>query len=230
MEPVMEKEVYRRLYPSITDPNYLVLRSRRMIFTSWVSQLQKKNLTILDVGGRYQPYRPLFNGCVFRYFAIDLVKTEFVSVVGDGQALPFDSETFDLVIATQVFEFFQDPCLAAKQIHRVLKPGGVLFASLAACAPRFVDDERWRFTRSGIRSVFAPFESLEIVPEVYSVGGVIRTFNLALNNFVKYERARQIYKITVCPVLNLAGRCLEKMNLTDNDQFTANYSVRAVKG
>jgi SAM-dependent methyltransferase len=225
----VSKETYRRLYPSITDPNYLVLRSRRMIFASWANQLQKKGLTVLDIGGRYQPYRPLFNGHVSRYFAVDLIKTEFVSVVADGQALPFAPETFDIAIATQVFEFFQDPYLAAKQIHRVLKPGGMLLASVAQCVPRIRQDERWRFTPTGIRSVLAPFATVEIVPEVYSLGGLIRTVNLGFSHFVRYESARKIYGFTVCPILNLVGQGLEKLNLTANDQFTANYSLRALK-
>jgi SAM-dependent methyltransferase len=225
----VSKETYRRLYPSITDPNYLVLRSRRLIFASWANQLQKQGLTVLDIGGRYQPYRPLFSRCTSRYFAVDLKRTEFVSVVADGQALPFAPETFDIAIATQVFEYFQDPYLAARQIHRVLKPGGTLFASVAQCVPRIVEDELWRFTPAGIRSVFAPFATVEIVPEVYSLGGLIRTVNLGLNNFVRYESARKIYRFTVCPVLNFVGQGLEKLNLTVNDQFTANYSLRALK-
>ena len=47
-----------RLYPSLTNPSYLVLRSRRLLFSNWTRTLGN-NLTVLDVGGRYQPYRPL---------------------------------------------------------------------------------------------------------------------------------------------------------------------------
>jgi hypothetical protein len=53
--------------------------------------------------------------------------------------------------------------------------------------------------------------------------------NLALDTFVRYQTARRIYRMTVCPVLNLLGFGLERLRLTSNDQFTTNYSVRAVK-
>src|SRR4051812_5375686 len=93
-----------RLNPSLTNPNYLVLRARRRIFAPYLQGL-KDDLMVLDVGGRYQPYRPLLRGKVSKYFALDVDRTEFVSAVGNGQHLPFRDEAFDLVIATGVFEY-----------------------------------------------------------------------------------------------------------------------------
>ena len=220
----------RRLHPSLTDPSHLVLRSRRIIFSKWIRELGRENLTVLDVGGRYQPYRPLFGTSVARYVAVDLIQTGLVTVVADGQALPFAPESFDLVIATQVMEYLREPLVAARQIHDVLKPGGIFLGSFAACAPRFVEEERWRFTRPGLRALLSSFAQVEIVPELYSAGSVIRTVNLALDAFVHYAPARWLYRRTGCPLLNVLGRGIEKLGLTSNDQFTANYSVRAVKG
>lgn len=219
-----------RLLPSLRDPAYLPLRSRRLIFQAWASEFRGRPLTILDIGGRYQPYRPLFEGSIGHYFSVDLIKTEFVSVVADAETLPFKPASFDLAIATQVFEYFREPTATAKLVHWVLKPGGVLLASFAACTPRFVDDERWRFTPSGLRTILEPFASVEIVPELHSLAGLVRTLNLGLDAFVRYETARYAYRLTVSPVLNLLGLALERMNLTSNDQFTTNFSVRAVKG
>jgi SAM-dependent methyltransferase len=223
------KIAHRRLYPSLFDPSYLTLRSRRLIFASWARELRGKHLTVLDVGGRYQPYRPLFHNLIDRYFAIDLKKVEFVSAIADAENLPFSPGTFDMVIATQVFEYFRDPCGTATQIHSVLRPGGVFLGSFAACTPRFVDAEHWRFTPSGLRLVLQSFATVEIVPELYIVGGLVRTVNLGLDTFVRYRNARRVYRLTMCPILNLIGLGLEKLKLTSNDQFTTNYSVRAVK-
>jgi len=220
---------HRRLYPSLTDPNYLVLRSRRLIFSAWARELHGEHLKVLDVGGRYQPYRPLLDRRISRYIALDLIKTEFVDVVANGEALPFAPESFDLIIATQVFEYFQDPQAAAKGICAVLRPGGILLASFAACAPRFVSEERWRFTPAGLQTVLAPFATLEIIPELHSAAGLLRTINLALEGFAHYAMARRLYRLTACPALNALGFFVEKLRLTSNDQFTPNYSVRAVK-
>ncbi|HZQ70971.1 MAG TPA: class I SAM-dependent methyltransferase [Terriglobales bacterium] len=220
---------HERLYPSLCDPNYLVLRARRLIFTKWIHDLNGNDLKILDVGGRYQPYRPLFDRRVGQYVAVDLVRTEMVSVVANGENLPFAPESFDVVITTQVMEYLSDPGLAVRRLHGLLKPRGIMLASVAAFAPTFDEPEKWRFTRSGVRSLFSPFSQVEIVPEVYSAGGLLRTLNLALNRFAHFEILRSIHKRITCPLINVAGIALEKISLTRNEQFTANYSVRAFK-
>ena len=220
---------HRRLFPSLTDPSYLVLRSRRKIFTEWFRQLSPAQLSVLDVGSRHQPYRPLMGDRVERYVALDVDKMESVTVIADGQALPFPPNSFDVVIATQVFEFFQSPHLAAQQIHDVLRPGGVLFASVATYAPRFTLRERWRFLPEGMKTILHPFKTVEIVPEVHDVGGFLRNVNLGLDTFFRFRGGRLIYRWTLCPMLNLMGVALENLDVRSTDALTCNFSVRAVK-
>ncbi len=184
---------------------------------------------VLDVGGRYQPYRPLLNNRTVRYVGVDILQTEMVDVVASGESLPFAANSFDVVIATQVFEYFSQPRTAAEQIHAVLKPGGRLLMSVASFAPRFVDDEKWRFTPSGLRSVLSSFAHVEILPEVSNVGSMFRMTNLAMNAFLPWNYIRSAYNSTICPALNLLGLGLESLNLTTSDQFAANYSIRATK-
>jgi hypothetical protein len=61
------------------------------------------------------------------------------------------------------------------------------------------------------------------------MGGLLRTLNLGLHSLTPFSFLRKIIEWTVCPALNLAGLCFEKLKLTANDQFTANYSVLATK-
>jgi SAM-dependent methyltransferase len=218
-----------RLFPRLTDPNYLVLRSRRNIFEGWFRQLPGNRLRVLDVGAKYQPYRPLLGDRVERYVALDLGRQGKVTVVGDGQALPFAAESFDLVLISQVFEFFENPSLAAEQIFRVLRPGGVLIASLVAFAPLFTPEERWRFVPNGIRTILRPFHTIEVIPEVHDFGGFFRTTNVGLGTIFRFRGSRSLYRWTLCPLLNLLGLALERLRLPSSGQLTPNYSVRAVK-
>ena len=215
-----------RLYPSLTNPNYLVLRARRLIFSNWL-QTFKDRLDVLDIGGRYQPYRPLLKGKLSRYIALDVQPTALVDVVGSGESIPFKDATFDLAIATQVFEYFEKPHEAANQVHRVLRPGGALLMSVASFAPRFVDEECWRFTPGALRSVLANFSIVEIRPEATSVGGVFRLANLCMHEFLKLRFLQNVYRATLCPLVNLLGAALDKA--TQDDRWTANYSVMAIK-
>ena len=44
-----------------------------------------------------------------------------------GEALPFASDTFDLIVSLQVLEHVQNPPKVISELYRVLKPGGQVF-------------------------------------------------------------------------------------------------------
>jgi SAM-dependent methyltransferase len=218
-----------RLYPSLTDPNFLVLRSRRVIFSNWIESLRLRQPKVLDVGGRLQPYRALFGGQDGLYLSCDIRQTKLVDVVASGELLPFASGTFDLVICTQVFDYFTHTKLAANEIHRVLKPGGALLMSVPSFAPSFADAEKWRFTRSGILSLLCGFQEVKIAAELHSPASLVRSLNLGLHTLLPSRFLKRCLELTICPILNMLGMMLEALRLTRNEQFAANYSVLAIK-
>jgi len=219
----------KRLHPSITNPAYLVLRRRRLILDGWLKSISGDRLVVLDIGGRYQPYRPLIEGRIQRYVALDILQTEFVDVVGSGESLPFKKDTFDLVIATAVFDRFAEPRVAANEIHRVLKPGGHLLMSVNGVSQRFADTEHWRFLPAGLKFTLGAFSKVTIVPEVTSVGGLFRFNAGALSSLARYEFLRQILHFTVVPVLNVTGLLLEGAGISSNDQISSNFAALAEK-
>src|SRR6266550_8819834 len=103
------RESQERLYPSITNPNWLVLRKRREIFKHWLRGLQVNNLKVLDVGGRLQPYRKLLERNAVYYIAVDIRIAALVDVVARGEQLPFASGSFDLALCTQVLQYVPEP-------------------------------------------------------------------------------------------------------------------------
>jgi SAM-dependent methyltransferase len=225
----LQKVAQRRLRPSITDPNYLVLRRRALLIAHWMEDIPGSKLRVLDIGGRHQPYRPLLKDRIDQYVAVDVFPTLLVDVIAKGQHLPIRSDTFDIVLATQVFEYFPEPRLVSHEIHRVLKPGGVLIMSVAAVAPRFVEDEHWRYMRSGLLSILSSFSHVEIVPEVFSLGGLCRLINAGFNIFAKYDILRRLFQVTIFPIINVVGLGLEKLSLSTNDQMAGNYCALARK-
>jgi SAM-dependent methyltransferase len=218
-----------RLHPSLTHHSYLVLRRRSELIAGWLKTMEGNALRVLEVGGRYQPYRPLVQPRARQYVALDILKSPLVDVVGNGQHLPFQPGIFDLVIATGVLEYFPEPKKPLQEIHSVLKSGGFVIVSVAAICPRAVPEEHWRFLPAGLRYIFSDFTEVEIVPEASSVASFFRFLNWSLSIFCRYEPIQQVFHRTVVPCFNLMGLALERLAKSHNDNITGNYSVIARK-
>jgi SAM-dependent methyltransferase len=225
----VNREGRERLDPGLTNPSWLVLRKRREIFQNWLDRLRSRDLVILDVGGRIQPYRPLLEGRVRGYVAVDPLHTPLVNIVARAEHLPLTSGSFDLVICTQVLQYISQPSVVIAEIHRVLKPGGSLLLSVPSACPRDADHECWRFLPAVLRQLLANFEKVEVVPEGGSITGFFRSINACFSIFARFPQVRLLFRYTVFPVVNVLGMLAEKMSGSHNDQFAANYSVYAKK-
>jgi SAM-dependent methyltransferase len=225
----VQRDASERLYPRLTNPNWLVLNRRRKILQGWLNRIPVAGLHVLDVGGRIQPYRPLLADRLSSYVAVDLRRTHLTNVIGSAEQLPFRAERFDLVVCTQVLEYVSDPHAAIREMARVLKPGGHLFLSVPSACPTDAAEECWRFLPGGLRHLLASFQEIEIAPEGGSVSGFFRTSNICLNMFVRYPAVRVLYQHTLSPLLNLMGVVLDAASGGRNQQFTVNYSVLAKK-
>ncbi len=225
----VQKVGRERLYPSLTNPNWLVLRKRRKLFQRWLAELPQQSVSVLDVGGRIQPYRALVPR-VARYVAVDLRPTSLVSVIANAEHLPFAEQQFDLVLCTQMLEYAPDPGRVVSEIYRVLKAGGIFLCSVPSLALRDSDEDRWRFWPAGIRQLLPAFSQVEIIPEGGSIAGLFRTVNASLCLVVKYSVMRAALCLSVIPVLNLAGLALENLLGSRNDALAVNYAVWAKKG
>jgi hypothetical protein len=82
--------------------------------------------------------------------------TTFVADLADGAGLP--DEAFDCVVLTQTLHLVFDVHAAARTLHRVLKPGGVLLLTVPGISPVSTDEWAstwyWSFTRHSARRLF----------------------------------------------------------------------------
>jgi SAM-dependent methyltransferase len=218
-----------RLYPSITNPNWLVLRKRRELFIAWLKSIPSDNLSVLDVGGRIQPYRELLGKRCASYLAIDVNPTPLVDVAGKAEHLPFSDRQFDLIFCTQILEYIPEPQVVVDEIYRTLKDGGFLLLSAPAVFPRDSESEYWRFLPCALTRLLSSFSSVEVAPEGNSVVGFIRTTNVCLIAFARPALLGALLRFSAVPFLNLLGAAAQRLVRSTNDRFSANYSVLARK-
>ena len=215
-----------RLNPSLKDVDYLVLWHRRRHIVNFLLSIADPALSVLNVGGRIQPYRPLLEDREQFLVALDPQLDGLVDVVGIGETLPFRDSSFNLVMCTQVLTYVRDPAKVVDEMYRVLREGGHLILSVPSFFPEH-HDEQWRFLPGGLRQLLARFRTIRIEPEGHSIAGLFR----ALNVFLHYgigSRWRRLAEYTTIPLLNVAGRCLDRL-ASGNDMCTANYSILARK-
>ncbi len=85
------------------------------------------------------------------------------AVVADSHALPFVDGSFAAVVSMNAFEHYRDPKRAAREIFRVLRPGGTLLVRTAFLQP--LHEAPWHFyntTRYGLLEWFKAFETVAV--------------------------------------------------------------------
>lgn len=95
----------------------------------------------------------------------DVYPSNFTKVVSDAHHLPFKDQMFEGVWIQAVLEHVLDPRDVAAEIHRVLRPGGVVYADTPFMQQ--VHEGAYDFTRftlSGQRWLFRDFEHLASGP------------------------------------------------------------------
>lgn len=153
------------------------------IFSGYLRRLLSLSDSILDIGTsqrfakELKPYEALFEGKKY-------VAAGYLPPRGHGEydcdchqdieKMDFEDGRFDAVICLEVLEHVGNPFRAAREIARVLRPGGHLLLTAPFLAQHHGKGsvsqrhdgypDYWRFTHEGLRRMFGDFRDVEVVP------------------------------------------------------------------
>jgi SAM-dependent methyltransferase len=99
--------------------------------------------------------------------SIEFVETDVsfgprTMAIVDAHVIPFLNNSFDGIIAQAMLEHVAEPHTCVKEMHRVLKPGGIIYAETA-----FMQQvhggiyDYTRFTHGGHQRLFSQFQEIE---------------------------------------------------------------------
>ena len=165
--------------------------------------------------------RPLFEGK--RFIGTDMRPGAGVDRVEDLRELTFADGEVGTALCLDTLEHCEDPLRACRELHRVLREGGVCVISSVMFFPiHGYPQDYWRFTPEGFRALLAPFDDVwvtgighpELPTQVIGVGGKQRTLGLSgtplrsvadAQRYWERSEGKISFEIVQVPLRQLAG-------------------------
>lgn len=116
----------------------------------------KEGSTVIDVGsGPERLGKEFINVDVFPFPEVD--------IVSDATELPFKDNSIDAAVSESLFEHVPDAHKVAREMVRVVKPGGYIYVSAPFMHPYHASpDDFNRWTTSGLKHMFSDLEIVEV--------------------------------------------------------------------
>lgn len=134
----------------LLDPAYVSCAQRDSLIRNLAPEAR-----ILNLGSGAKTFkREIIN--------LDIQPYGHVDIVANGLALPFPEELFDLVLMEYVVEHVCDAEQLKREVFRVLKPGGLVYATVPFMQGYHGNpDDYYRFTASGFPFFWRSFEPVK---------------------------------------------------------------------
>lgn len=196
---------------TITRDNLESFVVRKEIFKAVQNTIPQFKGKILDSGCGSMPYKAhiLDNKNVESYIGLDIesgLNYEDVKpdVLWDGKIMPFENESFDVVISTEVLEHVPNPDIYLAEVKRVLKPGGMFFFTVPfLMSLHEVPHDYYRYTPYALEMIFkrTGFISIKIIPLGGYNAALAQMLGLWVNMYL-WGKKKKIMRIIAKPIIS----------------------------
>jgi SAM-dependent methyltransferase len=177
----------QRTQPSIWQYDFLTLEAlasdMKLLLQQARRELPTDHTRAIDIGCNTSPYREELEHLGFQVQTMDLDLSSGADLAGRVEATGLPDACADLLLCTQVLEHCSEPWKAAPELFRVLKPGGLLIASVPHVwfyHPH--PDDNWRYTPEGLTRLLesSGFETRTLLLQGGSVLSLFQIINFCL--------------------------------------------------
>lgn len=122
----------------------------------------RPSVLIVGGGSRGEGTEALYEDSEARLIAFDIYRSDLTQFVADAHHIPLADGSIDAIWIQAVLEHVLDPPRVVAELHRVLKPGGIVYAETPFLQQ--VHEGAYdftRFTESGHRWLFRAFEEVD---------------------------------------------------------------------
>jgi len=139
-------------------------------FIEEVKTEEFRNKRVLEVGSKYVngSVRPLIEKFLSprEYIGVDIESGRYVDAIVPAEKLVeyFGSESFDVVIATELLEHVKDWRLVINNMKQVLRPGGYIYITTRSKGFPYhaYPYDFWRYEQRDLKKIYSDFEIITL--------------------------------------------------------------------
>ncbi|CDO90523.1 hypothetical protein AWC29_25050 [Mycobacterium triplex] len=183
------------MHPANDTAAASVARMLELLRADAVTAGRRPRILVIGGGSQGDGLAELYGDPDVDLISFDIYASPTVQFVGDGHAIPLADGSIDGVIIQAVLQYVLEPTVVAEEIHRVLRPRGIVYADSPfiqqICEGPY---DLTRFTDSGQRYLFRRFERIDSG----SVAGAGTALRWSIDYFVRaLTRSRRVGRLAV---------------------------------
>ncbi|MDX5361138.1 MAG: class I SAM-dependent methyltransferase [Alphaproteobacteria bacterium] len=127
--------------------------------------LLPRDAVLFDIGSKQSGARYQFGAppADAKVVCVDIREAPGVDLVADAHDMHMvPDNSVDAVVTISVLEHVNNPWKVMEEIHRILKPGGIVYVSVPFIFPFHADpDDYWRFSHKGLEVLCERFDRVD---------------------------------------------------------------------
>lgn len=145
----------------VSPPKRSTRNNIRQLVDLLTAQKRPSRLLVVGGGTRGQGTEELYEHPEVEVLAFDVYATHNIQFVADAHQIPLETASIDGVLIQAVLEHVLEPARVVAEIHRVLRPGGLVYAETPFMQQVHEGPYDFtRFTEGGHRYLFRDFDEI----------------------------------------------------------------------